>query len=252
MPSKTLIAVKNLSTVVTQAQVAKAVPALQKQVSNDFCSVWGIDATMQLFGKTQKIPATAWLLGIFDDADQAGALGYHDLTKTGAPLGKVFARTTINDGGLWSVTMSHELLEMLADPNINLCAFDEGNRRLYAYEVCDAVEADKLGYQIDGVTVSDFVLPGWFEPTHVSKGEKFAWKSKVTRPFQLQPGGYISYFDLNGNGWQQLTARNQPSDTRAMSAATDPPAPWTARPRVGSRRERRRLPKSQWLLSTAS
>jgi hypothetical protein len=252
MPSKTLIAVKNMSTVVTQAQVAKAVPALQKQVSNDFCSVWGIDATLQLYSKTQKVPAAAWLLGVFDDADQAGALGYHDLTKAGLPLGKVFARTTINDGGLWSVTMSHELLEMLADPNINLCAFDEANRRLYAYEVCDAVEDDKLGYSIDGVTVSDFVLPGWFEPTHVSKGEKFAWKSKVTRPFQLQKGGYISYFDLNGNGWQQLTARNPLADARAMSAASSPPAPWTARPRVGSRRERRRLPKSQWLLSTAS
>jgi len=141
---------------------------------------------------------------------------------------------------------------MLADPNINLCAFDEANKRLYAYEVCDAVEADKLGYKIDGVTVSDFVLPGWFEPTHVGKNEKFAWKTKVSRPFQLEPGGYISYFDLNGNGWQQLTPRNQPSDTRTMSAATEPPPPWTARPRVGSRRERRRLPKNQWLLSTAS
>jgi len=252
MSSKTLIAVKNLSTVVTQAQIAKAVPALQKQVSNDFCSAWGIDAKLQLLTKSQKVPTGAWLLGLFDDADQAGALGYHDLTRTGQPLGKVFARTTINDGGLWSVTCSHELLEMLADPNINLCAFDEANRRLYAYEVCDAVEADKLGYQIDGVTVSDFVLPGWFEPTHVSKGERFAFKSKVTRPFQLLAGGYISYFDLAGGGWQQLTARTTPSDARQMSAATSPPAPYTARPRVGSRRERRRLPKAQWLVSTAS
>ena len=159
MPSKTLIAVKNLSTVVTQAQIAKAVPALQKQVSNDFCSVWGIDATLTLLTKSQKVPTGAWLLGVFDDADQAGALGYHDLTRTGQPLGKVFARTTISDGGLWSVTCSHELLEMLADPNINLCAFDEGNRRLYAYEICNTVETDKLGYQIDGVTVNDFVLP---------------------------------------------------------------------------------------------
>jgi len=250
MPSKTLIAVKNLSSVVTQAQLAKAVPAMQKQVSNDFCSAWGIDATLQIFGKSQRIPTTAWLLGVFDDADQAGALGYHDLTRAGQPLGKVFARTTINDGGLWTVTFSHELLEMLADPNINLCAFDEANKRLYAYEVCDAVEADKLGYKIDGVTVSDFVLPGWFEPTHVGKNEKFAWKTKVARPFQLEPGGYISYFDLAGGGWQQLTAR-QATNARQMSAATSPAAPWSARPRVGSRRERRRLPKSQWLTSTA-
>jgi len=250
MPSKTLIAVKNLSNVVPQTLVEAALPALQKQVSNDFCAAWGIDATLTLVPKSKRVPATAWLLGIFDDADQAGALGYHDLTRAGQPLGKVFARTTINEGGLWTVTCSHELLEMLADPNINLCAFDEADRRLYAYEVCDAVEADKLGYAIDGVTVSDFVLPGWFEPTHVGKNERFAWKSKVTRPFQLLPGGYISYFDLEGGGWQQLTARAQPADARAMSARTSPPAPYSARPRVGSRRERRRLPKHQWLTST--
>ncbi|HEY7375279.1 MAG TPA: hypothetical protein VIF57_24175, partial [Polyangia bacterium] len=155
-------------------------------------------------------------------------------------------------GGLWTVTFSHELLEMLADPNINLCAFDEANRRLYAYEVCDAVEADQLGYKIGSVTVSDFVLPGWFEPTHVAKNERFAFKSKVAKPFQLLHGGYISYFDLSGGGWQQLTAQKAPSDARKMSAQSSPAAPWMARPRVGSRRERRRLPKSQWLFSTAT
>jgi len=73
MPSKTLIAVKNMSTVVTEAEVASALPSFQKQVSNDFCAEWGIDATLQLFGKSQKIPATAWLVGVFDDADQAGS-----------------------------------------------------------------------------------------------------------------------------------------------------------------------------------
>jgi len=114
------------------------------------------------------------------------------------------------------------------------------------------VEADPLGYKIGKVTVSDFVLPGWFEPTHVGKNEKLAFKSKVTKPFQLLQGGYISYFDLNGGGWQQLTAQKGPSDARNMSAQTSPAAPWTARPRVGSRRERRRLPKNQWLTSTAS
>src|SRR5262245_26743764 len=251
MPSKTLIAVKNLSTVVKQAQIANALPALQKQVSNDFCSVWGIDATLQLFRRNQRIPSAAWLLGVFDDADQAGALGYHDLTRNGLPLGKVFARTTINNGGLWTVTFSHELLEMLADPNINLCAFDEDARRLYAYEVCDAVEADALGYDIDGVTVSDFVLPGWFEPMHIAKHERFAFKSTVGSPFELLPGGYIGYYAMDGGGgWQQLTAR-EAADARKISARASAPAPYTARPRVGSRRERRRTPKGQWLHSSA-
>ena len=250
MPSKTLIAIKNLSTVVTDAAVAKALPAFQQQVSTDFCGTWGIDATLKFIGRKSRTPAGAWLLGIFDDADQAGALGYHDLTSAGLPLGKVFAKTTLDNGGLWTVTFSHELLEILADPNINLCAFDEGNRRLYAYEVCDAVEADKLGYAINGVTVSDFVLPGWFEPTHIAKNERFAFKSRVTAPFQLLAGGYIGYFDLTGGGWQQLTAR-QASDARQMTARNSPPAAYATRPRVGSRRERRRLVKTQWLVSTA-
>src|SRR5262249_42761341 len=157
----------------------------------------------------------------------------------GQPLGKVFARTTIGEGGKWTVTFAHELLEMLADPNINLCAFDEENRRLYAYEVCDAVEADQLGYDIDGITVSDFVLPAWFEPTHVT-GQTLAFKSRVTAPFQLLSGGYIGYFDLGGGGWQQLTAR-ETTDARALSSRTAGPAPYAARARVGSRRERRRL-----------
>ena len=247
--NKPVIAVKNLSTVVSDADVQAALPSFQTQLSRDFCGAgWGLDATLQWVPKAKKAPASAWLLGVFDDADQAGALGYHDLTKSGQPTGKVFAKTTLDDGGLWTVTFSHELLEMVADPTINLCAFDEDARRLYAYEVCDAVEADALGYKIDGVTVSDFVMPGWFEPSHVTKGERFAFKSKVKGPFQLLAGGYIGYYDLAGGGWQQLTARTA-IDARMMHVPA--PAPHTARPRVGSRRERRRTPKVQWLNSTA-
>jgi hypothetical protein len=249
MPSQIQIAVRNLSTVVTDTELQHALPAFQKQVSNDFASAWGIDAHLTFLPKGKVIPREAWLLGIFNDADQAGALGYHDLTKAGRPLGKVFARTTIEDGGKWTVTFSHELLEMLVDPDINLCAFDEEARRLYAYEVCDAVEADKLGYQIDGITVSDFVLPGWFEPLHVSAGERFAFHSHVSGPFELLAGGYIGYFDLDGSGWQQLNAR-EVTNARGLTARTSRPLGHAARPRVGSRRERRRTPKAQWMMST--
>lgn len=256
MNSKTVIAVKNYSTVVKDPEVKRALPAFQRQVSEDFCSTWGIDATLKWFPKKTAIPKDAWLLGIFNNSDEAGALGYHDLTKTGQPLSKVFAKTTIDDGGLWTVTASHEILEMLADPNINLCAFDEKAHRLYAYEVCDAVEADALGYEIDGVTVSDFVLPGWFEPLHAVKGEKFAFKNKVREPFDLLPGGYISYYDLRGGGWQQMNAKatngaRRSVNARTQSASEAGPGAYAARPAVGSRRERRRTPKEQWLRSDA-
>jgi hypothetical protein len=243
------IVVRNLSSVVSDDMVAKALPAFQKQVSTDFASMWGIDAKLTFLHKGDKQPAGSWLLGIFDDADQAGALGYHDLTKAGQPLGKVFAKTTIHYGGKWTVTFSHELLEMIVDPNINLCAFDEQAGRLYAYEVCDAVEADNLGYDIDGITVSDFVLPGWFEPLHVVHGERFAFRSKVAAPFDLLPGGYIGYYDLSGGGWQQLNARDA-TNARIVSSRSSGPLDYHSRARVGSRRERRRTPKSQWMTST--
>jgi hypothetical protein len=250
MSSNIVVAVKNLSTVVKNSELTQALPAFQKQVSMDFCGAagWGIDAKLEIVGAKDRLPSGAWLLGVFDEAEQAGALGYHDLTRHGQPFGKVFAKTTLDDNGKWTVTFTHELLEMLADPNINLCAFDDTARRLYAYEVCDAVEADALGYVIDGVTVTDFVLPGWFEPQHVSRTESFAFKSKVKGPFHLLPGGYIGYFDLDGGGWQQLNAR-EAIDARELRHNTAPAGPYSSRPRVGSRRERRRTPKTQWMPS---
>jgi hypothetical protein len=233
---------------VSDAELSAALPAFQHQVSKDFYGTWGIDAHLKLFGQAAATPTEAYLLYVFDDADQAGALGYHDLGDNGQPLGKVFARTTKQFNGAWTVTFSHELLEMLADPDINLTAVDEEQGRAYMYEACDAVEADNLGYTINNVLVSDFVLRSWFEPTHVAVGEKFAFHSKVSAPFELLPGGYIGYLDLIQGGWHQVTAR-EVSDVRKLTVRGAKPG-IDARPRVGSRRERRALSRSQWLRST--
>lgn len=247
------IAVRNKSTAVSDHEVQAAIPAFQKQISRDFGpSGWGINATLHWIGPDEKPSPDWWMLVVFDNADQAGALGYHDLTSTGQPLGKVFAKTAQLYGHRWTVTFSHEMLEMLGDPNINLCAFDEISRRLYAYEVCDAVEADELGYDIDGVLVSDFVLPAWFRSMQPeeSDGKSLAFRSKVTAPLQLLPGGYIGYYDLDaGAGWQQLMAQGI-ENVRAMNTRTSGPLEYSKRAWVGSRRERRRTPKSQWARST--
>ena len=145
--------------------------------------------------------------------------------------------------------LSHQLLELLVDPNINLCAFDQDNRRLYAYDICDPVRASRYGYEIAGTVVSDFVLPGWFEPGRRA-ARSLAFKSKVTAPLQLLAGGEIGCFDFDGAGWQQIVA-HELTDARVLSNRGGPPAPYSSRARVGTRRERRRLPKSQWLRSTA-
>src|SRR6185437_11140592 len=131
-----IIALTNVSTVVTDDQVKKAMTALQRQVSNDFKAYWGLDAALTFVSSSAALPAGWWQIVICDDPDQAGALGYHELSENGDPLGKVFAKLDLQAGSSWTVTLSHELLEMLADPDINLCA--EGpDGKIYAYEVCD-------------------------------------------------------------------------------------------------------------------
>jgi hypothetical protein len=185
------IAVKNLSSVVSDAQVRHALPAFQKQVSRDFLPHWGVAGQLTFYPKDAEAPPEAWLLALFDTSDDASAMGYHETTRTGKPTGKVFAKTSARNGSVWTVTFSHELLEMLLDPECNLQASDDEANRVYAYEVCDAVEADADGYEIDGVLVSDFVLPAWFEPGAPSS-ERFAFHSEVHGPCHLRLGGYIS------------------------------------------------------------
>jgi hypothetical protein len=234
------IAITNSSTVLTDDQVQAAVPALQIQVHRDFAPVWGIDADLTFIPQGGPIPPTSWQLVVFDNSDQAGALGYHDLTPQGLPLGKIFAGTDIQYGEQWTVTASHELLEMLGDPDINLTAFVQSTDtagRLYAYEVCDACEADNLGYQINGVLVSDFVYPAWFESFWQQGATQFDQQGRISAPFQLLAGGYIGIFDVSaGSGWSQITAQGAPHE-------------YKARARVGSRRERRTIPRHRWLRS---
>jgi hypothetical protein len=236
------ISVINESTIVTDAEVTTVVAALQQQVTNDFRPVWGTDAELKMVPQGAQPTAGTWWLVILDDSDQAGALGYHDLTPDGLPMGKVFAASDLKAGSSWSVTASHELLEMLADPNINLTVFvQDANTTgtLYAYEVCDACEDDSFGYQINNVLVSDFVFPSWFENFRAQGSTQFDRMNAIHSPFELLSGGYIGTFSITeGSGWQQRTAEKHPTNLRHRGY-------------VGSRRERRSVPRTQWIISLA-
>jgi hypothetical protein len=239
------IAVLNASTVVDNNEARKVTDALQKQVKNDFAPVWGTNADLEFYNDYRQIPAGYWWLVILDDADVAGAGGYHDLTVEGLPLGKVFAKTEMAAGAEWSVAASHELLEMLEDPDINLTVLrmnEENEPLLYSYEVCDACEADKFGYRIDNILISDFVYPSWFEDFTHPAGTKYDHKNYVKKPFELiraraREGGYIGINKLDTPfGWMQLYP-DLKNRTLKMRAA------------VGARRERRSVPHNQWLNS---
>jgi hypothetical protein len=76
---------------------------------------------------------------------------------------------------------------MVIDPLANLWA--EGpDGRLWAYEMCDAVEEDT--FPVNGIPMSNFVHPAYFEPFKHPAGVKFDHLGKLKAPFTLDPGGY--------------------------------------------------------------
>lgn len=199
------VAVINESTSVSDADVRHIMAILQIQVQRDFYPVWNQDAALKVVPKGQNPPGVWWLV-FLDDADQADALGYHDMTPAGQPLGKVFVKTSQQANTTLSVVASHELLEMLADPYINRAYFD-AKETFYMCEVCDPCEGDQFAYKIGDVLVSDFVYPAWFTPQLVAHQLDFG--KQITAPFQILAGGYIGAYQ-NGQ-WTSLGLNQQPA-----------------------------------------
>ncbi len=208
------IAIINEATLVGADDVARCVEALQVQVARDFAPVWGIDASLRVADEPADDEEVLYLL---DDATQADALGYHTMTTSERPYGFVFVRPCLEVGDAWEATASHELLEMLADPLVNLAA--EGQYQnlpaLFAYEVCDPVENDE--YDIGGTAVSNFVLPSWFVAGPLPDATLVDFLGRLTDPFTLSPGGYASYCTELGQ-WQQWFAKRCPKHQRRLAA----------------------------------
>lgn len=195
--------IANESTVLSDAEVQGCIPAFSTYTTH-VRAYWPRPCTLKFVPKT-AIPSDGWQIIILDDSDQQGALGYHDYTPGGKPISYVFAKTDKDNGYSWTVTLTHELAEMMADPYI-ATALQVTNTTFYAQEVGDPVEADKLGYTIrhsgyPDVLVSDFVTPGWFIPGH--PGPVYDHAKHVTKPLQILPEGYMSIF-VSGQGWKQV------------------------------------------------
>ena len=159
--------------------------ALQKCYDEHFLPIWGYPVKLY---NTKKPKRSDWQLIYFDNADAANAEGYHDLTHRGQPISKVFVDTSRDDNVPVSLTACHELFEMAIDPVANLWA-EATIRTQYAYEMCDPVEEDT--FMVDGIEMSNFVYPSWFEPFKHPPGTKFDHLGLLKKPFSMTKGGYV-------------------------------------------------------------
>lgn len=238
------VGIINESTVYSDDQTKALVAALTVQANQHFAPAYGLgNIDLTIIPRTvNPLPAGTWILALLDNADQAGALGYHDITSDGLPLGKVFVKTAKQYNDSPEVTASHELMEMLGDPDVNLTI--QAGSIFIAYEVGDPVEADKFGYKIDDVLVSDFVLPAYFETFRKDRSTQFDYANHIIRPLQIIDGGYQAYLDLHKLwlGWQQRFKADLQTGFHRDSRAQ--------RPIPGSRRERRRTDRADWRTST--
>jgi len=174
--------------------------ALQRYVRHCVVPFWGTPA--RLVQSDDFMPG-AWALVFLDNADQAGALAYHDLTPDGLPISKVFVETILRDRASVSVAASHELVEMLVDPAINLFSLGPNNfTDLWAYEAADPVEGEDVAFDVMGFQMSDFVTPAWFEGFHEPGHTRFDFAQRVSQPFELLPGGH--QIILSGGQWSNV------------------------------------------------
>lgn len=208
----------NKSSALTDTTIQSWLPAFNKFIS-DVRRYWPRPATLVWCDKTKE-PTNAWKLIFADTSDVAGALGYHDFTPDGRPISYVFVVDDLRYGYSPTVTATHEIAEMIADPWISE-AFQISNTQFFAKEIGDPVEADNLGYTISipgfpPVLCSDFVLPNWFIP---GAPPKYDHGGHVTKPLQILGGGYMSVF-TSGKGWTQIYAETT-GKARLASAAKE-------------------------------
>jgi hypothetical protein len=173
------------------------IAALQVYIDKYIVPVWNTPATLV---KSTDFVKGAWALVFLDDADVSGALAYHDLTPDGFPISKVFVRTTIQNHDLVSVSAAHELVEMLIDPGIQMMVVMPNGRTMAAYEGADPCEA--LSFPINGIQMSDFVYPSYFEGFRKPNSVRFDAMGAITSPFQILSGGYQIVF--RSGRWTQI------------------------------------------------
>lgn len=226
----TKLAVVNASTLVSDNDVKTAWLAVKNQTWYHFCPNWGDRFVDSVFvPKGGAVPEECYPIYVLDSPDVASALGYHTEDPGGKVYGRVFAQPVLSNGGTAlsgslsiSAVLSHEVLEAIADLHVNLWA-DRDAASQVAFEVGDPVEsdfysvhsADASGHTVM-VSVSNFVLPAWFDPLAATPG-RFDYMNKTAGPFQMSTGGYTVVRDLATGKVTQVFGSKEAEDYHSLT-----------------------------------
>lgn len=186
-PMTQIINIINQATTPLGQDLVAIVQAQQWYIDKCLAPIWNVSATLQIALNVDPLAINILLL---DKSDVEGALGYHDL-ESGLPVGRVFIQTALENGEIPSVTLAHELAELLVDPFCESLVINSDTGTVYPYEICDAVEENTFAAP-NGVLLSNFVYPEWFQAWKTAPNTQYDYLKVLTTPFQLAAGGYIT------------------------------------------------------------
>ncbi len=224
-----IISAINHTKSIADEELQSVVRVINRQIAEDFEPYWSFGATLRLEGSIGKRPSVRTLtdmrgdavLYLVDGTNALGATGWHDANYRDIPYGFVFLGLCQKLQEPWTVTLSHEALELVGDPMANLLVqgchpMDRRRTAYHLFEMCDAVQAET--YCIDGVEVSNFVLPSYFSPgEQQGRRNDFLGRSydgRTLPSFGINPGGYINILNPRTGRWEQPVL---PGDTETLT-----------------------------------
>jgi hypothetical protein len=190
---------------ISHVELRHVAAAFDRQVREHFTPLWHLNAQVKAFRKPGDVPTDHWPVTIRDQIEAEGAISYHSVNK-GRPFVEVSYTLAEQYASKWTFSASHDLLEMLVDPNANRTikapAIVPGKNYdvTYPVQVCDPCANARYGYEIEGVLVADFTTPDYWLPRSRKKG-KYSFTGALTRPFQVLPGGYLNWQDPKTKKW---------------------------------------------------
>lgn len=225
MPLTDYVALVSLTSNVPPKALMQVAAAVQKQLTRDFFPFWGLPVTVAPFADLASVPSDYRVVAIFADPHELVdhlevAIDVQTLERLAAQFDRQllqgihlneftrqpFALIALSE--TWSITVSHEVLEMASDPfgNRLIAAGVPGDpdRRVdYLLEVCDPCQS--AWYPVNGVPVSDFYTPRFFDPVRTS-GTRYSFTGELEYPLHILDGGYVSFIDPGTSGLYQLQA----------------------------------------------
>lgn len=199
------IAVINKSTLITFDQFNRTTSSIATQVKRDFSPAWGLSATLfvpvedrpsRMVRGYVAPPPAGWSITIYNSREQAIEEGF--VAEDRGPQVAIYVEELQAAGYHWTVSFSAAVLEMLSDPYVNTMM--ETVDGILGLDVCSPVAADACAYRVNGVFLSDFVLPSWYS----GATGPYSFKGNVAEPLALADGGYCwawnGAWQLRGDG----------------------------------------------------